>query len=117
MVIRVLLALGVAVLLMPHEPDLGFGRPASQPVDVEVAARTCRALGIADAPCRAAAAQATTGTDVSDLRTLILDKLHSVKADIEGDHQRMMAAEIVVGEGRGAADNDAASPPDPSAPR
>ncbi|MEI9884968.1 MAG: hypothetical protein WDN08_00475 [Rhizomicrobium sp.] len=111
-----MLALGAAILLMPHEPDLGFGRPAAQAVNVEIAVQTCRSLGIADEQCRAAAAQAVTSRsgEFSDLRTLVLDKLRSVKADIESDRERTAAAEIVVGEGRGAAVSGAARPPEPS---
>ncbi len=76
---RATLALAVIAVLLPHEPDLGLGRPGVVP-DPNGVVQACCALGGSESDCQAAADPQT-----GDLQSLVFDKLRAVKADLEAN--------------------------------
>jgi hypothetical protein len=86
MIFRAIFWIGLVALLMPHEPDLGFGRPgASESVLPKAAAWAQDKLASGDAAelCGANAQTcAATATVLDDFRTATVRSLAAVKADI-----------------------------------
>ena len=88
MIFRAIFWVGLVALLMPHEPDLGLGRPAAidSPLP-QIAAWTKDKVGpnLNDPAnlCRYnAQACATTATLLDDFKATTLHSLASIKADI-----------------------------------
>ncbi|MEJ0043128.1 MAG: hypothetical protein WDM81_13365 [Rhizomicrobium sp.] len=80
--------------LMPHEPDLGFGRPGAQVASVAAAAPTgISALiqsGTAQAACGGHAAACAGGLSVLDgLQSMAIRSMDQVKADIDAHRARV----------------------------
>ena len=83
MIVRAVLTIAIVALFIPHEPDLGFGRPGAggnPPIQVSewanlpAAARLC---GNRQEACAA-------GLDLAgDLRNTILSNLDRVKAELK----------------------------------
>ena len=67
MLFRAIFWIGLVAFLMPHEPDLGFGRPGSQP--------------------NAHARAATDGSEkfLANVRSLALRNLDQVRADLSAN--------------------------------
>jgi len=86
MIFRAIFWVGLVALLMPHEPDLGFGRPGAGQSLIPGAAAWASdklASGGAAELCGAnAQACATTATLLDDFRTATVRGLAAVKADI-----------------------------------
>ena len=86
MIFRAIFWIGLVALLMPHEPDLGFGRPgASEAVLPKAAAWASDELASSDAAqlCGASVQTcAATATMLDDFRTATVRSLAAVKADI-----------------------------------
>ena len=96
MVFRAIFWIGLVAILMPHEPDLGFGRPdaGSSPLP-EVAswakARVGAGLNDPTSLCRQNAdACATTVSLLDDVKMATVRGLASVKADIEQNGRRKL---------------------------
>lgn len=95
MIFRAIFWIGLVALLMPHEPDLGFGRPASIDTGVSAAAadwaKTKLQPGIADphSLCRYNMDACSAGANLlEDFRSATLKSLAQVKADIRKDRAR-----------------------------
>jgi hypothetical protein len=88
MIFRAMFWIGLVAVLMPHEPDLGFGRPAPIDSPLPQAAGWTKATvaSVAQDPatlCRFnAAACVTTVTLLDRFRDATVSGLASVKADI-----------------------------------
>ncbi len=89
MIFRAVFWIGLVALLMPHEPDLGFGRPAGidSSIPSEVAAWTKDDVqpGLKDPEslCRYNAhACATTESLLDNFKAMTVRSLAQVKADI-----------------------------------
>jgi hypothetical protein len=89
MIFRAVFWIGLVALLMPHEPDLGFGRPdgIATGVPSQVAAWTKGAVepGLSDPEslCRYNAhACATTASLLDNFKAMTVRSLSQVKADI-----------------------------------
>jgi hypothetical protein len=92
MIFRAIFWIGLVAVLMPHEPDLGFGRPAGLDTAVpsEVAAWTKDAVqpGLKDPAslCRYnTQACATSLTLLDNVKAVTVRSLAQVKADIESN--------------------------------
>ncbi|MEJ0027140.1 MAG: hypothetical protein WDN01_14015 [Rhizomicrobium sp.] len=97
---RATLALAVIAVLLPHEPDLGFGHPGAVPgLDQSGAVQACRALGGSESDCRSTMAQAAVGSGAGDLQSLVFDKLRTVKADLESSRRSSVLASKSMGDG------------------
>ncbi|HEY5047703.1 MAG TPA: hypothetical protein VII49_06790 [Rhizomicrobium sp.] len=85
MVLRALFWITLVSVLMPREPDLGFGRPGIQGLPSEAVSRAGQICRGREAPCTAGSSflESVQG---SAFRTLV-----QVKADIEAQ-QRVRAA-------------------------
>lgn len=91
MIFRAIFWIGLVAILMPHEPDLGFGRPdaGSSPLP-EVAswakAKVDASLNDPESLCsQNADACATTVSLLDDVKMATVRGLASVKADIDQD--------------------------------
>jgi hypothetical protein len=78
MLFRAIFWIGLVSVLMPHEPDLGLGRPAAGR-DISSALFSAAEEGIA---ARASDA-AESGSVQSSFQTLALRSLAQIRADIE----------------------------------
>jgi len=102
MIFRAIFWIGLVALLMPREPDLGFGRPgqvdggmdgaATGDVASDVAgwAKSKLAPGLADPKslCRFNAQACHAGTSAFDnVRDAAMHSLSGLKADIEADRR------------------------------
>jgi hypothetical protein len=90
MIFRAIFWIGLVAILMPHEPDLGFGRPAS--VDTGVAGEVASwakaglqpSLADPQSLCRRNAGACATGVTLLDaFRSAATRSLAEVKADIQ----------------------------------
>lgn len=90
MIFRAIFWIGLVALLMPHEPDLGFGRPEGMDTGVPSAVAASIKLsvtpGLKDPAslCRYnAEACATTASMLDNFKSMTVRSLSQVKADIE----------------------------------
>ena len=91
MILRAIFWIGLVAILMPHEPDLGFGRPGQigiAPVTTELAswAKTKVAPDVSDPErvCRYNVHACATGLTLLDsFQSIAVRGLSEVKADIE----------------------------------
>ncbi len=82
MILRAIFWIGVVALFMPHEPDLGFGRPAAAVPHLPEAAAWTGAKA-ATGLCRDnAGACAATVSLLDDFKETAVANLARVKADI-----------------------------------
>jgi hypothetical protein len=95
MILRAIFWIGLVAVFMPHEPDLGFGRPGTHPGVADTVAGWTRGevdtnLGGTDNFCRDNASACAVGVGILDeVRTMTLRNLAQVKADIaRGDTRR-----------------------------
>ena len=111
MFIRATLAVAVIAMLLPHEPNLGLGRPATlTAIDSNSAVEACLTLGGSETSCSAVASAAAQG----DLQAFVFDKLRAVKAELAANNRTPALAENLVGGERGDADQGLALPPSSS---
>jgi hypothetical protein len=89
MIFRAVFWIGLVALLMPHEPDLGFGRPdgigSGMPSEVVAWTKTTIQPGLKDPEslCRYNAhACATTASLLDNFKAMTVRSLSQVKADI-----------------------------------
>jgi hypothetical protein len=87
MIFRAIFWIGLVAILMPHEPDLGFGRPAAPSLDANVASDVASWAGTKlKEPgniCRDNAGACSVGASLIDnVRAATLRSLAEVKADI-----------------------------------
>jgi hypothetical protein len=87
MIFRAVFWIGLVALLMPHEPDLGFGRPASPDAsvtsDVTAWAKDKLQSSTPESLCRGNATACAAGASFVDtIRGAALHSLAEVKADI-----------------------------------
>jgi hypothetical protein len=98
MIFRAIFWVGLVALLMPHEPDLGFGRPGvdSAPLpEVAAWAKDKVGAGLNDpaSVCRYNVdACAATASVLDDVRSAAIRSLVSVKADIEQNARHKLHA-------------------------
>jgi hypothetical protein len=89
MVFRAIFWVGLVALLMPHEPDLGFGRPAAMDSPLPLVAAWAKQKVATDVNdpaqlCRYNVhACATTATFLDDFKAATVHSLAAVKTDIE----------------------------------
>ena len=85
MILRALFWITVVSVLMPREPDLGFGRPGAQTPIVQSAASWAQgALSAPNSTCRDHAAACVVALGALDsLQSVAVRSLAQVKADIE----------------------------------
>ena len=88
MIFRAIFWIGLVAILMPHEPDLGFGRPAGKPGVPDAVAEWTRDkvendLGGTANFCRDnTSACAVSVTLLDEVKTMALRNLAQVKADL-----------------------------------
>ena len=90
MIFRAIFWIGLVAVLMPHEPDLGFGRPGANQPDVasEVADWAKSHVASTDL-CRHNGDACSSGTSfIEDLRMAAQRSLSEVKQDIAGSAHR-----------------------------
>ena len=89
MILRAIFCIAAVSVLMPHEPDLGFGRPGAQGSVVQSAVSWM--AGTLQAPnsmCKDHAAACVTALNALDsVQSVAVRSLAQVKADIE-DQER-----------------------------
>jgi len=90
MIFRAIFWIGLVALLMPHEPDLGFGRPdglnAGIPSEVAAWTKTAVQPGLEDPAslCRYNAHACATSLSLLDnFKEMTVHSLSQVRADIE----------------------------------
>ena len=95
MLLRALFWITVVSVLMPREPDLGFGRPGMQGSIVQSAASwTQSAISTPNSVCKDRASSCATALGVLDsMQSVAVRSLSQVKADIE-EQQRERALRI-----------------------
>jgi len=93
MIFRAIAALGLVCMLMPNEPDLGFGRPSSGAARLisDLAAR----LGVS-ANGEVQEGAGSTSVDDESVQASVLDRLRAVKADIARDRDRRATRAVLV---------------------
>ena len=89
MIIKAIFVIGAMWLFMPHEPNVGYGHPASLAPSASVVSNlACKALGMVRLPCnpvadQASAEQTSAAPDTIDrTRESFLERLQDVKADL-----------------------------------
>jgi hypothetical protein len=83
MIFRALFFIAVVSMLMPREPNLGFGRPDAQRVGALIP-QVSQALGASGQNCKGAALACAMGLDaLNALPAMGLRPLADVKADID----------------------------------
>jgi hypothetical protein len=92
MILRALFWITVVSVLMPREPDLGFGRPGAQGSIAQSAASWAQgALSAPNTMCKDHAAACVTALSALDgVQSIAVRSLAQVKADIE-DQERERA--------------------------
>ena len=87
MIFRAVLSIAFVAVFIPHEPDLGFGRPSS--VDIPaIAVSQLASLPAAARLCGNSQEACARGLDVAgDLRSTILSNLDRVKVELKEAHQ------------------------------
>jgi hypothetical protein len=96
MIFRAIFWIGLVALLMPHEPDLGFGRPVAIDSKLPQLATWTKDKISAnlDDPARLCRynvhACATTATLLDDFKTAAVHSLASIKADIAHNGRRRL---------------------------
>ncbi|HVZ91374.1 MAG TPA: hypothetical protein VG843_06965 [Rhizomicrobium sp.] len=96
MIFRAIFWIGLVAVMMPREPDLGFGRPSplDRPADPALASLgqdyASRGAAGAEALCGPGAKTCADAVSIVDeFRSMTLARLAKVKADIEaGDRRR-----------------------------
>ncbi|HVV64311.1 MAG TPA: hypothetical protein VHC42_02495 [Rhizomicrobium sp.] len=96
MIFRAIFWIGLVAVMMPREPDLGFGRPSALGVPADPALASLgqdlasRGEGGAEALCGTGARTCADAVSLIDeFRSVTLERLARVKADIEaGDRRR-----------------------------
>lgn len=95
MILRAIFFIGLVSLLIPHEPDLGFGRPgaASQVAAMVPGASSIGALiqstSVQDA-CKAHAEACGGGLSILDnFQTVAIRSMDEVRADLEAHRTRL----------------------------
>jgi hypothetical protein len=88
MILRIVFCLALIAVLIPHEPDLGFGRPASALVPQSIETWFARASDGSTQPCEHRRTSCATSEPVLDgLQARVLEGLADVKADIDRDRK------------------------------
>ncbi len=91
MILRAIFFIGLVSLLVPHEPDLGFGRPGEQLAAAPPSPASIAAL--IQAPqdaCAAHAAACAGGLSVlSGFQSLAMRSLDQVRADLEANRTKL----------------------------
>jgi hypothetical protein len=85
MILRAIFWIGLVSLFMPHEPDLGFGRPGTSPAAAAPASITglIQAGGDVKAACTRHAATCAHGLSILDgFQAYAVRSLDQVRADI-----------------------------------
>src|SRR5690242_8337002 len=97
MLSRAVFWIGLISLMMPHEPDLGFGRPGAAPVTtagVQPSALTSliQSSSVQDA-CANHAVACAGGLSILDrFQSMAMRSLDEVRADIEAHRAKRLAA-------------------------
>jgi hypothetical protein len=89
MIFRAVFWIGMVALLLPREPDLGFGRPGGAALPPEQAAAALReGLAHPDSICGAGAPGCALGAGAVDLfRSLAIRNLDTIKTEIEASQR------------------------------
>lgn len=88
MVLRALFWISLVWLLMPREPDLGFGRPGGHGLFSGAATGDANALAQPAQICGGREAACATGLSLLDsLQGVAVRRLAQVKADIEAEQR------------------------------
>jgi hypothetical protein len=87
MIMRAIFGIGLVAFLMPHEPDLGYGRPGARPSDA--AGGTHQSTHNACTQHEAACAEGSGW--LSGLHAIAIRSIDEVRADIEAhrSHRRI----------------------------
>ena len=85
MILRALFWIALVSLLMPQEPDLGFGRPGTHGLASDALSWASQAHGLS--PCEEKAICGTGFAVFESLRANTLRSLARVKADIEAQQR------------------------------
>lgn len=84
MLLRAVFWIGLVSLLMPHEPDLGLGRPSDHGLSQDVMAAAQQAAAQPGAMCVGHEAACATGLGVlATLQNATVRGLAQVKSDLE----------------------------------
>jgi hypothetical protein len=87
MIFRAVLSIAFVAMFIPHEPDLGFGRPSAGGVP-PIAASALASLPAAAQLCGSRQEACAHGLDLAgDLRSTILSNLDRVKAELKESKQ------------------------------
>lgn len=98
MLLRAVFWIGLISLMMPHEPDLGFGRPGAAPVTTTAGAQPStltsmiQSTSVQDA-CANHAVACAGGLSILDrFQSMAVRSLDEVRADIEAHRAKRLAA-------------------------
>jgi hypothetical protein len=84
MILRALFWISLVSVLMPHEPDLGLGRPGTQGISSDALSLASAAVSQPGQMCRGREAACAEGlTFLESLQSVAVHSLAQVKADIE----------------------------------
>ena len=99
MLFRAIFWIALVALLVPHEPDLGYGRPHVAPVSLPSEAANWLSAEMKTHPdlCADHRSACSAGANlVTGLQGLALRSLSEVKAEIEASqHQRLVGAHAI----------------------
>ena len=84
MIFRAIFWIGLVALLMPHEPDLGFGRPGTR-ANVPSRNATIQAANVQNVCAHHAAACAGSLSFLDSFQAMAIRNLDRVRADIEAN--------------------------------
>jgi hypothetical protein len=88
MIIRAIFWIGLVAFLMPHEPDLGFGRPGANATTPRSIGGLIQSTNVQSA-CDHHAAACAGGLSIFDgFQSVAMHSLDEVRADIEAHRSR-----------------------------
>ncbi|HTP77094.1 MAG TPA: hypothetical protein VMJ73_08930 [Rhizomicrobium sp.] len=88
MIIRAIFWIGLVAFLMPHEPDLGFGRPGAEGPAPKTIGGLIESTNVQSACDRHAAACAHGLSILDGFQAFAVRSLDEVRADIEAHKSR-----------------------------
>jgi hypothetical protein len=96
MILRAIFFIGLAALLIPHEPDLGFGRPGGAGSQLAAMAPSASSIGaliqstsVQDA-CKAHAEACAGGLSILDnFQSVAIRSMDQVRADLAANRTKL----------------------------
>ena len=94
MILRAIFFIGLVALLIPHEPDLGYGRPGGAGAQLAAMAPSASSIGAliqsTGGACKAHAEACAGGLSILDgFQAVAIRSMDQVRADLEANRTKL----------------------------